>query len=221
MPLKTGVTGLSQYKTFTKYADAYLKKNESDEYTSALTNKALSNAMQTNFGKCFDSKIAIGQMELQFSENQAGLKETLGGWQISVCRPFYSRAACTSFCLPEVRLSFEGQCLLVGVKYSAAPGDTMDAKVLQMMQKNATELFNLAKSSRGFCVNLSPGTVLAIPADFLVVAHGLGDQCPTFGRYGIFSKADQELVSTMVHDLMQHHAFLKGSDYDLLQTVLQ
>lgn len=212
---------LTQYKTFTRYADAYLKKEDAEEYTSAITNKALSNALQTRFGKIFDSKIRRGTLEMSFSDAQAGLKETLGGWQISVYKASYSRAACTSFCLPEVRLSFEGQCLLVGVKYSAAPGDTMDAKVLQMMQKNGTELFNLAKSSRGFCVKLSPGTVLAIPADFLVVAHGLGEQCPIFGRYGIFCKADQDSVSTMVHDLMQHHPFLKGSDYEMLQTVLQ
>ena len=78
-----------------------------------------------------------------------------------------------------------------------------------------------AVKKHGFMANIEPGTILVVPAGYILAcAYQDSQKAVVIVRWGLMSKADVPQVAKSLQTLLQSHKFLAGTDYETLANVL-
>ena len=134
------------------------------------------------------------------------------GYQFVMCAKQHSSSTITPFGLPEVRLACTGAFLVVGIpQASLAPAGHAE-KVAVVNSMDVETFVELAKRF-GFVSMVHEGSLLSIPAGFMVATFMNSTDAVSFVRWSIFHASQKPVVLETVQGMLQAYPMLQGSDY--------
>ena len=196
------------------------QKTGTGDVACQILNKKLLNDLKIVVADKLDPKIRQGLFITVFDGDHEELGKSLKGYQFSHLNNNnnYWNARVTNFGLPDVRFNSSGEYMIFGVLTDRLPGGTLSNKLAGLYALTPQEFQNRAKQD-GFQVSLGPGSVIAIPAGYLIVTHALGGAVE-FIRWSISDEGSKAQTLQTVQDMLQSYEQLASTDYKVWADLL-
>lgn len=205
------LTALPYFSKQQNWLHKHMKANKKPFAHAAILEKPVTKMV----ADLIDHKLGVGNAihnTLQIPSDLHSLKAVyeFQFYQAVQCQ---ARPQCSPFCTAEARMMLEGRELVVGFRIAELPGASLVEKASHINSLTPQAFHELAGKA-GFEVVLTEGTVLIVPAGYLVVIMAGSTGCAGL-RWGLSlthdDEADTPTVKRIVEEMITAYPGLSSS----------